>query len=89
MPEILKSKRVWITAIGIIVLLAREIGVRFSAEFVDELTKLVMVLVASFGATGFGKEKLSWFPSAIRPTGPDAIDTKPEIPSKIAAAGQP
>jgi hypothetical protein len=51
------SKRVWLTVTGLFVLAMSKMGHVLPDDFADQSTKMIMVLVASFGATGFGKEK--------------------------------
>jgi hypothetical protein len=55
--EILKSKRVRIAVAAIVVWGAARFGLELDAAAVDRVLDLAMVVIASFGLTGFGKER--------------------------------
>jgi hypothetical protein len=59
MPALLKSSRVRITIIAMIVWGAARAGLELDAAAVDKILDMAMVLVASFGATGWGKERVA------------------------------
>lgn len=59
MRDLLNSKRVRITVVGLVVWAAARFGLDLDAAAIDQVLDLAMVLVASYGATGWGKERVA------------------------------
>lgn len=58
MQELLKSKRIRVAVAAVAIGVAARLGLHVDAELVNKLLDLAMVVVASFGLTGLGKERV-------------------------------
>jgi hypothetical protein len=57
LKSLLVSKRVWLTVVGIVgFILNKAFGTVISDEVMNKVVDFILVLVATFGLTGLGKE---------------------------------